>query len=56
MHKRLPDRLKEAVTLLFPVTTPNFCGQNSAKTDSLVICIGKGVVGGTGLEPVTKAL
>ena len=24
MHKRLPDRLRKAVTLLFPVTTPIF--------------------------------
>jgi len=57
MHKRLPNRLKEAVTLLFPVTTPIFFVnktvnrgvQNRAK---LLIYIGKVVVGGTGLESV----
>ena len=60
MHKGLPDRLKKAVTFLFPVTTPIFVNktvnrgvQNRSK---LLIYMGKVVVGGTGLEPVTKAL
>ena len=50
----------QAVKLLFPVTTPKFCGhfyrRKAQKQDKILIYIGKVVVGGTGLEPVTKAL
>ena len=46
----------QAVKLLFPVTTPKFCGhfygRKAQKQDKILIYIGKVVVGGTGLEPI----
>ena len=56
MHKRLPDRLKKAVTLLFPVTNPIFVDKTVKKgvknRSKVLIYIWKVVVEGTGLEPI----